>query len=94
MIKWLELQYGKMHISRVKVHDYLGMDLDYSIQGEVSVRIDKYVASTIKKLPEEKTSLVVRLAVYHILDVSATANRLEETDRRALQRSTVGLLFM
>ena len=28
MITWIESQYGKMHISRGKVHDYLGVDLD------------------------------------------------------------------
>ena len=51
MIKWLESQYGKLRISRGKVHDYLGMDLDYSLQVEVSVRIGKYAADTIKEFP-------------------------------------------
>ena len=33
MIQWLESEYGKMHGSRGKRHDYLGMWIDYSIPG-------------------------------------------------------------
>ena len=33
MIQWLESEYGEMHRSRGKRHDYLGMWLDYSIPG-------------------------------------------------------------
>ena len=32
MIKWLESQYGKMRIYGGKLHNYLGMDLDYSVK--------------------------------------------------------------
>ena len=41
MIEWLESQYSKMRISRGKLHDYLGIYLDYSEQDEVSVIIEK-----------------------------------------------------
>ena len=33
MIQWLESEYGDMHGSSGKIHDYLGMCLDYSIPG-------------------------------------------------------------
>ena len=33
MIQWLESEYGEMHGSRGKRHDYLGMWLIYSIPG-------------------------------------------------------------
>jgi hypothetical protein len=38
MIKWLKSIYGQdMRVSLGKKHDYLGMDLDFSVPGEVSV---------------------------------------------------------
>ena len=37
MIQWLESEYGEMHVSRGKRHDYLGMWPDSSIPGEVHI---------------------------------------------------------
>ena len=40
MIQWLESEYGEMHGSRGKRHNYLGMWLDYSIPGEVRISME------------------------------------------------------
>ena len=40
MMQWLESDYGKMHGSRGKIHDYLGMWIDYSIPGEVCISME------------------------------------------------------
>ena len=37
MIQWLESEYGEMHGSCWKRHDYLVMWIDYSIPGEVCI---------------------------------------------------------
>jgi hypothetical protein len=38
IIKWLKKIYGDdMRVSREKKHDYLGMDLDFTVTGEVRV---------------------------------------------------------
>jgi hypothetical protein len=37
--KWLELKYGDCKEHRGDFHDYLGMELDYSIEGKVKVKI-------------------------------------------------------
>ena len=41
MIQWLESEYGKMHGSRGKRNDYLGMWIDYSIPGEVRIFMEE-----------------------------------------------------
>ena len=94
MIKWLESQYGKMHISRGKVYDYIGMDLDYSVPGKVSVRMDKSLANTIEEFLEDTTALEVMPAADHLFDVSTTATRLEETEGREFHRAKARLLFL
>ena len=47
MIQWLESEYGEMHRSRGKRHDYLLMWLDESILGEVRISIEEYLREVI-----------------------------------------------
>ena len=83
-----------MQISRGKVQNYPGMELDYSVPGESSVRMDKYVADTIGKFPEDITALVVIPAVYHLLNVSTKTTQLNETEVRDFHRATKSLIFL
>ena len=39
-IPWLESEYREMHGSCVKIHDYLGMWLYYSVPGEVHISME------------------------------------------------------
>ena len=43
---------GKMKLCRGKVHDYLGMNLDYTIKGEVKITIIPYIKEMIKESRE------------------------------------------
>ena len=60
MAKWLRKTYerlfkdgfGKMKLCRGKVHDYLGMNLDYTIKGEVKITIIPYIKEMIKAFHE------------------------------------------
>jgi len=48
--EWLNTKYGKhgkVKVTRGKVHDYLGMTLDFSKAGEVAIDMCDYVASMI-----------------------------------------------
>ena len=45
--------YGdKISIHRGKVHDYLGMDLDYSNNGMVKISMIKYIKKILSQFPE------------------------------------------
>jgi len=39
-------------VNRGKVHDYLGMDLDFSIKGKVKIGQIKYTQKMINEFPE------------------------------------------
>jgi hypothetical protein len=41
-----------MRLSRGKKHDYLGMDLDYSVLGEVKITMVDYLKRVITEFPE------------------------------------------
>ena len=47
LIEYLKSIYGKMHGSREKKHDYLGMWLDYSKDGEVNINTEQFLRDVI-----------------------------------------------
>ena len=53
---YLSTLYGeKLTVNRGKVHNYLGMDLDYSEKGVVKVSMVKYLQKVLDEFPEELT---------------------------------------
>ena len=65
MEKWLSKTYerlfkygsGKMKLCKGKVHDYLGMNLDYTIKGEVKNTMILYIKEMIQDFREHNPSL-------------------------------------
>lgn len=54
-IKSMKKKFGKIgnfKVTRGKYHDYLGMGLDYSIDGQVSIDMVDYVRSMVSNFPE------------------------------------------
>jgi hypothetical protein len=52
--KWLNIKYGnhgKVTATCGKVHDYLGMELDYQKRGELKINMTKYVENMINDFP-------------------------------------------
>ena len=55
-INWVNKKYGSIQpvkASRGRVHDYLGMKLNYSIDGQVSIDMSDYVEKMLSNFPEE-----------------------------------------
>ena len=60
MAKWQRKTYERlfkdgscnMKLCREKVHDYLGMNLDYTIKGEVKITMIPYIKEMIKDFCE------------------------------------------
>ena len=76
------------------MNNYLGMDLDYSVKGGISVILDRYVADTIEEFPYDITVLVVMPAMDHLFDVRKMATQLKETEGSTFHRDTARLLFL
>ena len=56
LLKLAKIYGPGINLSRGKVHDYLGMDLDYSSRGKVKIPMIKYLGKIIVSFPEEITS--------------------------------------
>jgi hypothetical protein len=53
---WLQMKYGehgKVVAHRGKIHDYLGMELDYSEPGKVKIGMIDYVENMLRDFPEQ-----------------------------------------
>ena len=60
---WLENMYGDTKIGAVKskrgkIHNYLGMVLDYSHPGKVRIDMRDYVVKMVTDFPEEKQDFI------------------------------------
>ena len=97
LIKALAKIYGpKMTVSRGKVHDYLGMDLDYSTAGSVKISMIKYLKNVIDEFPEEITGTAESPAAEHLFKtrtVEEGAKKLPEEQGQAFHHTVAQLLF-
>lgn len=55
-LKWLQKEYGQLaavKATRGKVHDYLGMTLDYNVHGSVCIDMRDYVKGMTEEFPSD-----------------------------------------
>ena len=58
-----------MTVHRGKVHDYLGMDLDFSSTKTLKIRMIKYIKKIHEDFPEERKSAAATPAAVHLFTV-------------------------
>ena len=78
MIRWLERRYRAMKASRGKKHTYLGMDLDFSTDGEVSLSMINYLEEIISSFSERISGGATTPAANHLFDVDDECEKLLE----------------
>ena len=95
---YLYLQYGKkLTVKRGKVHEYLGMDLDYSRKGAVKVSMIKYLQKVEDEFTIEITRTAKSPACEHLFQVrdddDTSKHYLDATRAMQFHRVTAQLLF-
>ena len=68
---YLEDVYDGLTVHRGTVHNYLGMDLNFSEDGEVKVLIIKYINSILREFPEYLGEIATSPVADHMFKVSA-----------------------
>jgi hypothetical protein len=69
-IEWLKSIYGQdMQVSRGKKHDYLGMDLEYSNDGEVKITMINYLKGVLDDFPEAIVNTAATPAADHLFTI-------------------------
>ena len=85
-----------MKVHRGKVHDYLGMDLDFSSPKVLKIGMIKYIKKIYDDFSEEIKSSASTLAAEHLFDVREDNKEklLPEDQAQEFYRPTAQLLFM
>jgi hypothetical protein len=95
-ITWLKSIYGEdTRVSRGKKRDYMGMDLDYSVPGEVKVTMVDYLKRVITEFPEEITGTASSPAAERLFTARPEGESvlLEEKRAIAFHHCVAQLLF-
>jgi hypothetical protein len=98
-IEQLEGEFGKetpMNVSRGKVHDYLGMVLDFSKPGELIVNMVDYVKNILHNAPDDMEGVTKTPAASHLFDVASDDDSvpLNEEKRSAFVTLTMQSLYL
>jgi hypothetical protein len=97
VLKLFEERYGKeapLTITRGKIHDYLGMTLDYSEKGKVKVLMINYIKNMLAELPHDMRGEAATVTANHLFDVDTEAVKLEEEVAQLFHHNVAKLLFL
>ena len=96
IIKTIEQEFRKeapLTIRRGKIHDYLGMVLDFTNQGRVSIRM-KDCIKMLTELPEDMEGVATMPAAEHLFKVNDTPTYLSEEEAMFLHHNVAKHLFL
>eukprot|EP00957_Ditylum_brightwellii_P013161 993947-Ditylum_brightwellii.AAC.1 len=87
---------NRMTVHHGKVHEYLGMDLDFSNPKLLKIGMIKYIKKIHEEFSEEIKSVDVTLAAEHLFDVCKhnKDKLLPEEQALAFQRTNAQFLFL
>jgi hypothetical protein len=89
--------YGKetpLTVTRGDMHEYLGMTIDYSVEGKVKIRMDDYVENVVEEAPPDMDGKAATPAAEHLFKVDANAKKLDSDGSDLFHSMTAKLLFL
>jgi hypothetical protein len=96
-ISTINQEFGKeapITVKRGKVHDYLGMTLDYSMKGKVMVKMLDYVENMLRDAPEDMRGESATPAGSHLFQVNEDATKLDEEKAQVFHHIVAKSLFL
>ena len=97
-IQWVKDKYGaigEVKTTRGKIHEYLGMTLDYSVKGQVSIGMVDYIEKMVKEFPQQdlRGGSVASPWNEHLFKVHPDSNSLDEDKAKLFHTVTAQGLF-
>jgi hypothetical protein len=90
-------EYGKeapLTVTRGKVHDYLGLTLDFTEDGKVAIRMEDYVEGILEDAPDDMDGEAPTPAAQHLFTVNDDGEKLGQDDADLFHQMTAKLLFL
>ncbi|GKY97397.1 hypothetical protein MPSEU_000698200 [Mayamaea pseudoterrestris] len=96
-IAQMDEEFGKetpMNKSRGKVHDYLGMVLDYTKPGEVAINMVDYVKNILHHAPDDMDGTAATPAASHLFQISENPVMLSEAKKQIFVTIVMQCLYL
>ena len=87
-------QVGEMTVRRGKIHDYLGMKLDFSKPKQFVIDMEEMIDEIISDVPEDMDGVATTPAADHLFKVRDNAPKLSEDRADFFHRKTAQILFV
>ena len=87
-------QVGEMTVRRGKIHDYLGMKLDFSNPGKFVVDMEEYLDEMLSGVPDDMAGIATTPAADHLFKVRDNAPKLSQERADMFHRITAQMLFV
>ena len=87
IIKQMEAEFGAeapLSISCGKVHDYLGMNLDFRVEGEVRINMEHYIDMMLHDAPEDMNGVSSTPAAAHLFKTNLEDPRLLDDKKKKI----------
>jgi hypothetical protein len=82
-------------VTRGKVHEYLGMNLDFSKESKVIVTMDTYIQGVLDEAPEDMSGIASSPAASHLFQINnLNPERLEKVTAELFHTMVAKLLFL
>ena len=97
IINMLEQEFGKEAPQTIccgKIHDNLGMTLDFSITGKVRIRMEEYITNMLTELPADMDGMATTPAAEHLFKINETPTYLDEKEAMFFHHNVEKLLFL
>ena len=96
MLCVLDSLYPELTVKRGRVHTYLGMEMDFTEKGKVSIAMHKYLDNVLKEFPEHIGTTATSPAADHLFLVRPDdeAQKLPEPQAVVFHHTTAQLLFL
>ena len=97
IIRMLEEEFGKevpLTIRQGKIHDYLGMNLDFSLDNKVQISMEDYIKNMLAELPADMDGIATTPAAEHLFKINETPTYLDEKDAMFFHHNVAKLLFL
>jgi hypothetical protein len=97
VLELFEGEYRKeapLTITRGKIHEYLGMAIDYSVKGKVKITMISYIKNMLAEVPNDMAGEAATPAASHLFQVNKDADKLDEERAQLFNHNVAKLLFL
>ena len=97
VIEMIEAEFGKeapLTKTRGRIHEYLGMTIDFSSEGKVKFSMVDYVQTILDEIPADMSGECATPASSYLFDVDANCDKLDRDAADLFHHYTAKLLFL